>query len=75
MEFTKSELQGIVSMCRHERALMDTIETMIPGLRVHQAQAITAAIAAKADAMAEALDKAERTKAVKEAAEAKETEK
>lgn len=64
MSFTKDELVVIVSMCKHERTLMDTIESLMSGIAIHRAHAVVAAIAAKASEMREALDKVETKEAV-----------
>ena len=69
MSFTKEELLGIVVMCRHESSLIDAIEGMIQGIKVHQARLVTATIASKADEMYVALEKAEQLEAMKKAEE------
>lgn len=68
MTFTKEELETIRSMCRHERTLLDTIETVVQGLRISHAHALVAGIASKAQMMAEAMDKSEKEEAKKETA-------
>ena len=57
--FSPEDLRAIMLMCDHERDLVDTLATMIPGAKTKGAHAHIAALASKAEQMLETAAKAD----------------